>query len=158
MFLLVISIIQRRGSGLRPGRGADRHHTGGGAVLPRRKPDAGRYRPPDREPRQAVSPGNAIKQKGRHINVPPLCFQCPYSPRSSRIFIFKFDNCIKRSHGAFLTSSNDISVSNVLAILVTSGTTSAFPIQKYRIRSGMTVFVQPSGKPFNRSQDRKSVV
>ena len=40
---------------------------------------------------------------------------------------------------------------NASPILFTSGTTKALPMQKYRIRSGIPVFVQSSGKPFNRS-------
>ena len=34
---------------------------------------------------------------------------------------------------------------------VISGTTNALPMQKYRNFSGIPVFVQPSGKPFNLS-------
>lgn len=40
---------------------------------------------------------------------------------------------------------------NASPILFTSGTTKALPMQKYRIRSGIPVSVQSSGKPFNRS-------
>ena len=37
------------------------------------------------------------------------------------------------------------------AIFVIKGTTTAFPIQKYRILFGIPVFVHSSGNPFSRS-------
>ena len=70
----------------------------------------------------------------------PRVFQ-PYHLRFAVLHIY--------SVPAFL--NQDISRANTFPILVTNGTTNAFPIQKYLIFSGIPVSVQPSGKPFSRS-------
>lgn len=49
------------------------------------------------------------------------------------------------------TIDHILAFNNASPILFTSGTTKALPMQKYRIRSGIPVSVQPSGNPFNRS-------
>ena len=90
-----------------------------------------------------------------------LCFDCPSdinhrstveTEQNQKMAILRhLRNALVSTVGLSLIYINYSTDNNATPILSTKRTTSAFPIQKYRIFSGIPVSVQLLGNPFNRS-------